>query len=114
MITVTTQDELRFPHALTARFVGAEHQADVSFFWVDTAPGNGPEFHWHPYTETWIVLQGEALLETQDEQLRARPGHIVTVTADTVHRFRSQGEENLQMICIHASPTMIQEFLPET
>lgn len=111
MITVTNRDAVKLPDSGTARFTGADHQADVSFFWVNSPPGSGPEFHWHPYTETWVVLHGEVLIETQDDQLRAHPGDIVTVTAETIHRFRVQGETNLQMVCIHASPTIIQEFV---
>lgn len=111
MITVTNRDAVKLPDSGTAKFIGADHQADVSFFWVNSPPGSGPEFHWHPYTETWVVLHGEVLIETQDDQLRAHPGDIVTVTAETIHRFRAQGETNLQMVCIHASPTIIQKFV---
>ncbi len=111
MITVTNREALQSPRSQTALFTGAEHQAGISFFWVNTHPGGGPEFHWHPYTETWVVLHGEVLIETQEDQLYAHPGDIVTVTTKTVHRFRAQGETNLHMVCIHASPTIIQEFI---
>ena len=111
MITVTNREAVQLPNSGTARFTDADHQADISFFWVKSPPGSGPGFHWHPYTETWVVLHGEVRIETQDEQLHAHPGDIVTVTAETVHRFRAQGKNNLQMACIHASPTIIQEFI---
>lgn len=111
MITITSREELLPENALTARFVGADHGADVSIFWVDAPPGTGPDFHWHPYTETWFVLDGEAQIETKDERIVAKPGNIVTVPPDTTHRFHSSGAGNLHMICVHASPTIIQEFV---
>jgi mannose-6-phosphate isomerase-like protein (cupin superfamily) len=83
----------------------------VSFFWVDAAPGAGPEFHRHPYTETWVVLGGRALVEADGESVVVREGHVATVGAGTVHRFRAMGEERLHMVCIHASPEIIQEFV---
>jgi hypothetical protein len=79
MTTVTDREQLRQNTTGTALFVGADHGAGVSFFWVDTPPGGGPETHWHPYTETWVVLRGEAVIESDGEQLRAGAGAIVTV-----------------------------------
>ena len=111
MITVTNRDAVQLPDSMTGLFTGVDHRADVSFFWVNAPPGSGPEFHWHPYAETWVVLEGEALIETQDEKLHAHPEDIVTVTAETVHRFRAQGDHNLRMLCIHPPSTIIEEFI---
>lgn len=79
MITVTHRESNRMADSMTGLFTGADHQADVSFFWVDETPGGGPAFHWHPYTETWVVLDGQVLIETQNkqreiEQFVATPG----------------------------------------
>jgi len=111
MLTVTTREAVRSPGSHTALFTGREHNADVSFFWVDEPTGGGPEFHWHPYAETWVVLAGEVRVETQDDQLLASAGDIVTVSAETVHRFRNDGEVNLRMVCIHPSPEIIETFI---
>ena len=111
MITITDRSALQLPGSPTARFEGVGHSADVSMFWVRTPPGEGPDLHWHPYTETWVVLHGEVQIDAGDEQLRAQTGDIVTVPADTVHRFRNVGSTELEMLCIHASPTIIQEFV---
>ncbi|MHA7264673.1 cupin domain-containing protein [Arthrobacter sp. TMN-37] len=114
MTTVTTREQLRNNNTGTALFVGADHGAGASFFWVEATPGSGPETHWHPYTETWVVFRGEAAIESDGEELRAGAGGIVTVHAGARHRFRSSGTENLEMICIHASPEIIQELvIPE-
>lgn len=110
MMTIVNREQLRQNNTGTARFVGAEHGAGVSFFWVDMEQGRGPDAHWHPYTETWVVLRGEAVIVGDSKELRAGPGAVITVTANTRHEFRSSGTDNLEMICIHASPEIIQEF----
>lgn len=111
MITITDREALALPGSPTSRFEGGDHGADISLFWVRTPPGAGPDFHWHPYTETWVVLAGEVQVDADDEHLVARPGDHVTVTAGTVHRFRNSGTATLEMICIHASDRIIQEFV---
>jgi mannose-6-phosphate isomerase-like protein (cupin superfamily) len=112
MTTVIHREQLRKNHTGAARFVGADHHAGVSLFWVDTPPGKGPDVHWHPYTETWVVLRGEAVIVSDGEEFHVGVGAIVTVPAEARHQFRSSGIENLEMICIHASPEIIQEFVP--
>lgn len=111
MITVTNRDNLRLLGSPTAMYEGRDHGAGVSLFWVDAGPGDGPDPHWHPYAETWVVLHGEVRIEAGEDRLRARAGDVITIPAKTVHRFRSCGTGNLQMLCIHASPMIIQEFV---
>ncbi|WP_293699405.1 cupin domain-containing protein [uncultured Agrococcus sp.] len=111
MLTVTDRSVLQLSGSRTARFEGTKHSAEVSMFWVRTPHGQGPDYHWHPYTETWVVLHGEVRIEAGGEQFVAKGGNIITVPAETVHRFRSIGEEELEMLCIHASPAIIQEFV---
>lgn len=111
MITITTRNDLRGGEAGTARFVGDDHDAGVSFFWVEAPEGTGPDLHVHPYTETWVVLKGEALVLADGEEVRAKAGDILTVTAGTRHQFRGASADNLEMVCIHASPAIIQEFV---
>ena len=112
MITVTSRDELKNSEGGsddgTVLFEGLHHQAGVSFFWVDTPPGGGPEDHWHPYTETWAVIEGQVEIVADGAPVQAATGDIVTVTAETVHRFRNIGGTNLRMLCIHASPELIE------
>ncbi len=111
MITVSDREDLRLPGSATARFQGIEHGSDVSLFWVRTPPGAGPDRHWHPYTETWVVVGGEVRIEAGEVTHEAGPGAIVTVPAQTIHRFRNIGTTTLEMVCIHASPEIIQDFV---
>jgi mannose-6-phosphate isomerase-like protein (cupin superfamily) len=95
----------------TITFEGEPHASGVSFFLVNSQTGAGPRLHRHPYSETWIVRGGRALFTADGEELEAGPGDIIVVSTDTPHKFTSIGPERLDMICIHASPTMIQENL---
>ncbi|MET0934292.1 MAG: cupin domain-containing protein [Mycetocola sp.] len=95
----------------TARFEGKDHQSGVSFFLVDNDPGQGPVLHRHPYTETWVVRAGSVTVTADDETVEAVAGDILTVTAGTAHKFTNSGSDRLEMVCIHASPRMIQEDL---
>lgn len=95
------------------RFEGAAHGADVSYFYVENQPGEGPGLHWHPYTETWVVLDGAALFTVGDQSIMAGAGDTVTGPAHVPHRFVNAGDGILRLIGIHASATIIQTFLDE-
>jgi mannose-6-phosphate isomerase-like protein (cupin superfamily) len=97
----------------TIRFEGAAYGADISFFAVDNDPGQGPGLHIHPYTETWIVKRGRALMRAAGESFEAGPGDIVIVEPDTPHGFKNIGEERLEIMCIHDSGTIIQTDLED-
>jgi mannose-6-phosphate isomerase-like protein (cupin superfamily) len=95
----------------TLRFEGGEHGSGVSFFLVCNQPGEGPDLHRHPYSETWIVRSGRVLLTMDGHQFEAGAGDIAVVGPNTPHMFKNVGKEALDIICIHASPKMIQEEL---
>ena len=72
------------------RFVGREHGAGISYFFVDNEPGEGPDLHWHPYTETWFVIEGEARITIGDQQLIATAGDTATVPAGRLARVQER------------------------
>lgn len=95
----------------TLTFQGEPYGSEVSFFLVNNVPGAGPVLHRHPYSETWIIRSGLARLTAGDTVVDAGPGDIMVVSAGTPHKFKNIGTERLDIICIHASPRMIQEDL---
>ena len=95
----------------TLTFQGQPYGGEVSFFLVNNQPGAGPALHRHPYSETWIVRSGLALMTVDTETLEAGPGDIIVVGAQIPHKFKNIGTERLDIICIHASPQIIQEDL---
>jgi mannose-6-phosphate isomerase-like protein (cupin superfamily) len=94
----------------TRRFVGREHGAGISYFFVDAEPGDGPDLHWHPYTETWFVIEGVARITIGTETLEARAEDTATVPVGVWHGFKNAGEGRLRILCIHASDTIIQTW----
>jgi mannose-6-phosphate isomerase-like protein (cupin superfamily) len=92
-------------------FEGDSHGSGVSFFLVDNQPGAGPDLHRHPYSETWIVRSGSVRFTADGTEIDAGPGDIVVVGAETPHKFKNVGTGRLEIVCIHASPRMIQEDL---
>jgi mannose-6-phosphate isomerase-like protein (cupin superfamily) len=95
----------------TLTFQGEPYGGEVSFFLVNNQPGAGPDLHRHPYSETWIIRSGQARLTVDRETLEAGPGDIIVVSAQVPHKFKNIGTERLDIICIHASPRIVQEDL---
>jgi mannose-6-phosphate isomerase-like protein (cupin superfamily) len=95
----------------TLTFEGEPFGSGVSFFLVYNQPGEGPDLHRHPYPETWILRSGKARFTADGEDLEAGPGDIMVVGANTPHKFKNAGNERLDIVCIHASPRIIQEDL---
>ena len=93
----------------TMRFEGERYDSGISFFYVDNDPGMGPALHRHPYTETWLVIEGEATIRMGDDTVVAHAGDTAVVAPDTWHGFTNTGNGRLRIVCIHASPVMVQE-----
>jgi mannose-6-phosphate isomerase-like protein (cupin superfamily) len=109
MTEIIPSDDIRIPGSETLRFEGAAHGSGVSFYLVTAGPGRGPELHRHPYSETWTVLDGEASIRVGDDLLLAHAGDTAVVASGVWHGFTNSGPGMLRIVCIHASPEMIQE-----
>lgn len=111
MYSVLRSEEQERSPGGTLTFEGEAYGSGVSLFLVHNEPGAGPDLHRHPYSETWIVRRGKALMTADGVEILAGPGDIVVVGPETPHKFENVGTERLDIICIHASPRMIQESL---
>ncbi len=52
------------------------------------------DFHWHVHTngdETFLVIEGELLIDLEERTERLRPGQLFTVPRGTRHRTRPIG-----------------------
>ena len=95
----------------TGNLEGEEHGATVSVILDDSAPGHGPRLHRHPYDETWVVVEGNVTFQAGGESMVAGPGDIVIVPPDTPHKFTSDGPGRAHLVCIHAHPRFVTEWL---
>jgi mannose-6-phosphate isomerase-like protein (cupin superfamily) len=95
----------------TITFEGEPYGSSVSMFLIDNRPGEGPDLHEHPYTETWVVRSGKVRFTADGVEVEAGAGDLVVVGAETPHMFENAGEGRLEMVCIHASPRIIQRDL---
>ena len=95
----------------TGNLKGAEHGATISVILDDSEPGHGPRLHKHPYDETWVVIDGHLTFQAGEDQLAAGPGDIVIVPPEMPHKFTNNGPARCQLVCIHASPAFVTEWL---
>jgi mannose-6-phosphate isomerase-like protein (cupin superfamily) len=114
MYRVIRSGELRPSPGGTVTFEGEPFGSGVSFFLVNNEPGQGPDLHRHPYSETWIVRSGKVRFTADGQDVEAGPGDIIVVGPESPHKFKNVGTERLDIICIHSSPRMIQEDLEES
>jgi mannose-6-phosphate isomerase-like protein (cupin superfamily) len=95
------------------RLDGHAFAGPVSLFILDNPPGKGPELHFHPYAETFVVESGQATFTVDGETAVAGPGDVVIVAPETPHKFVSSGSENLRMVAIHPVAEMVQTWVDE-
>lgn len=110
---IVRAETLRIGTGRTRRFVGLDHGAGISYFFVDNEPGEGPGLHWHPYAETWVVIEGTAEITMGDRRMTAGAGDTATVPAGVWHRFENVGDGRLKVLCIHASAVIVQTWADE-
>ncbi len=112
METVISREQLRQGNSYL--FQGGEHgDMPISFFWVQAAPGKGPQLHKHPYEEIFVVLEGHATFTVGDNTIEVDGGHVVIRPADVPHKFINSGEDTLRQITIHPSKEVITEWLED-
>ena len=95
----------------TGNLKGIDHGATISLILDHSEPGQGPRLHRHPYDETWVVIDGNLTFQSGDDRLKAGPGDIVIVPPETPHKFTNDGPGTSSLVCIHANPTMVTEWL---
>jgi mannose-6-phosphate isomerase-like protein (cupin superfamily) len=95
-------------------FEGRPHAgAEISFFVTQTPPGKGPGLHVHPYTEVFLVEDGEATFTVGEEQLVVAAGNILVVPPVTPHGFKNRTERPLRVFSVHDSGEVSQTWLED-
>jgi mannose-6-phosphate isomerase-like protein (cupin superfamily) len=57
------------------------------------------------------VQEGHVTFQCDEMTERAGPGDVVIVPAGASHKFTNDGPGHSTLVCIHASPTVIGEWL---
>jgi mannose-6-phosphate isomerase-like protein (cupin superfamily) len=109
MFRILHRGDQRKGSIAAVEFEGEPYGAGVSFFLGNLQPGKGPALHQHPYSETCIVLAGQAAMVVDGEQVVAGAGDIVVIGPATPHRFTAVGDRRLDMLSVHASDRVIIE-----
>jgi len=110
MATVTPIDDLR-RSPTAALFQGGDEIAASIFVTAYPERGQGPDLHFHPYPEVFVVEAGTAVFTAGDEEITVDAGNIVTVPAETVHGFKNAGDEMLRVVSVHPSGKVQQTNL---
>jgi len=83
----------------------------ISVFVVRTPPGRAVELHTHPYSETFVLLEGAGRWTAGEEVVELRTNQMLVVPPETPHGFRNTGDQPLLVVSIHESGTLDQTFL---
>jgi len=90
---------------------GVDYGATISLILDHSQPGQGPRLHRHPYDETWVVQEGNLTFQLGEECHQVGPGDIVIAPPSVPHKFTNDGPGPSSLVCIHANPTMVTEWL---
>ena len=110
MATVIPIEELR-RGPTAALFEGREQIAASIFVTAYPERGQGPDLHYHPYPEVFVVEAWTAVFTAGEEELTVEAGHIVVVPAETVHGFKCAGDDELRVVSVHPNRTVVQTDL---
>jgi mannose-6-phosphate isomerase-like protein (cupin superfamily) len=94
---------------------GVTSEGDVSVIVIDTEKaGAGPRLHRHPYSETFVLVDGEVHFWVGDDDFVAHSHSVQVAPPMAPHRFEVTGTSHVHMVAIHASPRFITEWLDES
>ncbi len=113
MVTLIARETL--PHSATAyQFQGEQFgEVGVSFFLIDAPPGGGPKLHTHPYTEAFIIHEGDLTFTVGNETIAATAGQILIVPPGTPHKFTNSGTTRARHTDIHTANVMETTWLED-
>jgi len=112
MVTLNLRDLAMSPTA--ALFEGQRHAGvGISIFVTRTPPGRAVELHTHPYSETFMLLEGHGRWTAGEAVAELEPDQLLVVPPATPHGFRNIGDVPLLVVSVHESGTLDQTWLGE-
>ena len=111
--TILNRDELPRDEN-TYEFEGIQYQdTEVSFIWVDMAPGGSVKLHKHPYKEIFIIQEGVSTFTVGSTTLEAHAGQVIIVSAEVPHKFMNLSDKQLRQVDIRVSKQFITYWLED-
>lgn len=89
------------------------NQTEVTFILVNAAPSKGVRLHSHPYTEIFIIQEGNGQFTIGEKTMNLSEGQVVIVPPETPHKFSNTGNTPLRQVDIHLSERFITNWLEE-
>ena len=83
----------------------------ITVFVVRTPPGGSVDLHVHPYSETFVLIEGSGRWTAGDQVTELGPDQILVVPPNTPHGFRNTGDTPLLLFSVHESGTLEQTFI---
>ncbi|GAH39364.1 unnamed protein product [marine sediment metagenome] len=63
-------------------------------------PGAATPHHTHDWEHEVLILEGEGVVVSADDEHPVRPGNVVYVPPAEVHQFRNTGSGTFAMLCL--------------
>lgn len=90
---------------------GAETGGAYEIFELEGPEGSGPPPHAHPWTEAYVVVEGEAEVYLNGAHLVAQPGSFYLIPAGTTHAYRIKSKS--AKFVVITSPAGASDFFTE-
>lgn len=103
-------DALKFSSTAALFEGGPQAGLGTTIFVVRTPPGGLVGLHVHPYSETFVLLEGNGRWTAGDSVVDLEPDQVIVVPPDTPHGFRNTGDVPFLLVSVHESPTLQQTF----
>jgi mannose-6-phosphate isomerase-like protein (cupin superfamily) len=110
-IVVLDLEDMRFSATAWLFEGGPRAGIGVSMFIVRTPPGTAVELHTHPYSETFLILEGHGRWTAGEHVEELQPNQMLVVPPETAHGFRNIGEVPLLVVSVHEAGSVQQTFL---
>ncbi len=96
------------PNARTLKHLAAPWTIGSQNLWMGLSeidPGSSSNPHAHERNEeVFYVVDGEGVVEVDDERVDVAPGSVVVVPPGQVHRLVNRGARTLKVLCCAAPP----------
>jgi hypothetical protein len=90
---------------------GEDHGASISLIIDEGEPGDGPRLHRHAYDESWVVQEGNISFQVGDSSSGPVQETWRSFRRACRTSFVNNGPGRSRIICIHANPTIVAEWL---